>query len=617
MADFVLSDERREQALYRQRLLIAAVLGALMTSALVGRYFWLQVVQHERYVAHSDQNRIHTRPLAPARGLIYAADGQLLAENRPSLTVFVIPEHTRDLERTLARLRERLELREDEIRRFRKLVSQSPHFARLPLRSGLEFADLARLAVDRHVLPGVEVAAQLRRHYPHGELFSHALGYVGAIAPAERRALPKARRRATFSVGKVGIERAYEKPLRGRIGYENVEVDAWGRVQRLVERRSAVNGRDLRLHLDVGLQRAARDAMGEWSGAVVALEPATGAVLAMLSLPDFDPNRFVAGFDASSYRRLLDDSERPLFNRASRGQYAPASTFKPIVALAALESGQMDPDAQIADSGRYQIGDHVYYDWLDKGHGHVDMHRAIVESCDTYFYDLASRIGLPLIVEMARGFGFGAPSGLDLPLEASGLLPTRDWKARHIGERWYDGDTLNLSIGQGYLLATPVQMALLAATMATRGERPTPRLVAGVGERELPLARPAFLHASSDSWERMLLAMEGVVHEWRGTASGIGEDVDYRIVSKTGTVQLVSLRRDTEGLALDTDERPRHLRDHAIFIGYAGEYDAAPQIALAVVIEHGRHGGRVAAPIARRIFDAHLRGRMVAEVRLP
>ncbi len=603
-----LPDERTEQRIYMWRWRVMAGLISLIAILLIGRYTQLQVVEHGYYRAQSDRNRIHVRQVPPVRGLIYDREGGLIADSRPILTLVVVPEQVPDLAAALETLQDLIGIRESEIGLFRHLLEQRPSFAELPLHTGLSEEDMARLAVEQHRMPGIDVRARLLRRYSQGERFAHVVGHMGAITAAERRRLNRANYSGTYYIGKVGLEHAYESVLHGKPGYEQVEVNAWGRVLRVLKHQPMVSGLDLHLHLDSHVQLAAMAALDGRRGAVVALNPKDGGIIAAVSSPGFDPDQFIVGMDVEQFGVLQNSPDKPLFNRALQGLYAPASTFKPIVALAGLYYEAIAPEHRIWDQGHYVLGGRRYRDWLDGGHGWVDLHRSLVESCDTYYYLLSESLGVSRIASFASHFGFGAVTGVDLRGEAAGILPTRTWKSRRYGEPWYVGDTLNLGIGQGYMLVTPMQMAVMAAMLATRGRPVVPRFVRGVGDDFLlpPPPPPSLLEVPSEHWDALQNALEDVVHSPSGTARSIAAGLSYRMAGKTGTVQVIGLREEEEGSEADA-RRPilqKELHDHAVFIGYAPAND--PRLAVAVVVENGGHGGRVAAPVARRIFDAWL-----------
>jgi len=596
-----------EQRLFRLR--VAAALGAVGATMLVllFRLFQLQVLDHAHYSTWSQENRIAVVPVAPPRGLIRDRTGIVLAENRPTFTLELVPEAVGDLERTLRDLKALVGVSERDEASFRRILSRSPPFRSVPLRAGLEEDEVARLAVNRHRLPGVEVHARLTRHYPFGPLAAHVVGYVGRIDESDEARIDRRHYAATTHVGKVGVERSYERPLHGLPGHERVEVDAHGRVVRNLGHEDPVPGADLYLTLDLPLQAVAERAIGEATGAVVALDPRSGAIRAMASRPSFDPNPFVAGLEPDAYQALVDSAERPLFNRALAGQYPPASTIKPFLALAALDSGAEIVHRSIWDPGYFEFGGRRYRNWKRGGHGFVDLAGAIAQSCDTYFYQLALELGIERMHEYLTRFGFGARTGVDLIGEAEGLVPSPAWKRAARGEPWSPGETVITGIGQGYLLSTPLQLAAATAAVAMRGVRFAPRIVGRVvaGSRDESLVAPQPLSPvelrHEDAWATVTSAMAEVVHGAAGTARRIGESAPVRIAGKTGTAQVRALER-TEGEPPAASDR--RLVDHALFVAFAPAED--PMIAVAVVVEHGGSGSGAAAPIARQVIDAHL-----------
>ncbi len=581
-----------------RRVLVAVLAVFLLTGLVAARAWFLQVEDHRHFSTLSEQNRIRLMPVAPTRGLIFDRNGEVLAENRPSYQLVVTPEEVEDMASTLARLRELITISETDLKRFEKTLRHKKPFDAVPLKFNLTDAEVARFAANRPRFTGVEVSARLLRHYPHGGHGVHALGYVGRINERELARVDAVNYRATTHIGKVGIERYYEKRLHGQVGYRKVEVDAQGRVLRELDRKPAVPGEDIQLTLDLGLQRLAEQALGDYDGSVVALDPRTGEVLAFVSMPTFDPNPFVSGISREDYLALVSARGRPMFNRALSGQYPPGSTIKPFMALAGLEYGLVDPDEEFFAGPYYQLpnNDHRYRDWKKYGHGWVDLDKAIAQSCDVYFYDLAHRMGIDRMHAFLGRFGLGRKTGIDLPGEVSGLLPSRDWKRRTRNLPWYPGETLIAGIGQGYMLATPLQMAAATAVLANRGEPVRPRLLAEAVPAEE--GTPAIELRRESLWGEAVEAMENVVHASYGTARRIAEGMDYHMAGKTGTAQVFGLGQDEE---YDEEAIAERLRDHALFVGFAPVDD--PRIAVAVVVENGGSGSSVAAPIAREVID--------------
>ena len=593
-------------------LIVAGVAGAGLL-ALFLRVAYLQVLQHERYATLAHENRIRTRPLPPVRGHVRDRNGVVLARNYSVFALEVVPEETGGVNRTLNRLREILTIDEVEEEKFRQQMQRSGGFESIPLKTRLDEREVALFSVNRHRFNGVAIHARFVREYPFGAALAHVVGYVGRINPEEQRRLAgDPGYRASRYIGKTGIELSWERELHGHAGVEQAEVDAHGRTVRVIDSTSAVAGADVYLGLDVNLQLEAHAALSGHTGAIVAIDPRDGAVLALASAPAFDPNRLVAGIDARSYAKLSGAPGRPMFNRALHGQYPPGSVAKIFLAFAGLDQALDLTAGKILCSGRYRAagGAYEYRDWKKGGHGHIGLERSIAESCDIYFYELATELGITRIHRYLTDFGFGQPTGVDLPREAPGLVPSREWKLATLGRSWSAGETVITGIGQGYLLATPLQIAAATAAVAARGLRFRPRAVIrvrGNGKAEnLPAeSLPPVAARRSGQWARVLAGMQAVVHGRRGTARRIGQDLGYRMAGKTGTAQVVHQPDRTS--PDDLDSIPWERRDHALFAAFAPVED--PRIAVAVVIEHGGSGSRTAAPIARTIIDYHLRGR--------
>lgn len=602
-------DHVRDSDLFNRRSIIAAVLVMLLLLGLLGRLFYLQVTGHEHFATQSQANRVNIAPISPTRGLIYDRNGVLLAENVPTYSLEVVPEQVENLADTLEGLDALLDLTDEEVERFREEVRRSRSFQSVPLRSRLSDEEVARFAINRHEFPGVDIEARLARHYPQGELTAHTVGYMGRIDRQELQRLDSSVYRGTSHIGKVGVERSYEAVLHGRAGHQQVETNAQGRILRVLERNSPEPGRDLHLSIDVDLTRVAHEAFGDEYGALVALEPDSGEVLALASVPSYDPNVFIRGIDDTTLSLFQDSRERPLFNRAISGRYPPGSVTKPMVALAGIEQEHFRPDETIQCTGYYEPefeDQRVYRDWKRGGHGPTDMHKAVAESCDIYFYELAYRMGIDELAPVLRDFGFGSRTGIDLIGERAGLVPDRDWKQQSHNVRWFPGETLITGIGQGYVLSTPLQMAVSTAALANGGQRIPPRVVREVeGDEEdgvgRPEALPESLDLDPDLLDKVVDSMVEVVHGRQGTARSVGWRINYRMAGKTGTAQVFALGEDRE---YDPDELEWHLHDHALFVGFAPADD--PEIVVAVIAEHGGGGGAVAAPIAEEVITHYL-----------
>jgi penicillin-binding protein 2 len=604
-----LKDSHREIRIFSARTVTAVSLVLGLLGVILARYYSLQVTEYETYRTQSDRNRVQLQPLPPKRGLIFDRNGVLLADNRPSYILSIVREQVEDLDATLAELQTLVPISENDLENFHKKLKRRRLYDAVPLRFRLTEKERARLAVNRYRLPGVVVDAQLLRHYPHGELFSHALGYVGRINEREALELDESDYRGTFHVGKVGVEKYYEDILHGDVGYQNVESNAHGRVLRVLERHDPSPGADLTLHLDIRVQRAAYEAMGDRRGAVVAIDPLTGGVLALVSTPGFDTNLFVNGISSTDYSALRDSPDVPLFNRAVQGQYPPGSTVKPIMGMAGLESGLVTPETTVPDPGWYRLpGDsRRYRDWIlrIRGTGHaplVDLKMAIAESCDVYFYDLARRLTIDRMHDYLEPYGMGNRTGIDTTNERRGVLPSTRWKREAMAQAWYPGETLSAGIGQGYVLTTPLQLAVATTVLASRGERRVPRFLMAVdGEQvEAPVLEP--LVASDANWDAVHGGMLEVVHGERGTAKQLAKGIQYRMAGKTGTAQVIGIAQNAVYNEEEVAERHRH---HGLFIAFAPQ--EAPTIAVAIIVENGG-GSSAASPIARKVIDTWLLG---------
>ena len=606
---FQLKDSHRESRINSARTIAAILIVIGLLGVVVGRYYSLQITDYEVYRTQSERNRVQLQPLPPKRGLIYDRNGVLLADNRPSYMLSVVREQVPDLDATLAELAELLPISAGDLENFHKKLRHRRPYEAVPLRFRLTPEERARLAVNRYRLPGVVVDAQLLRYYPHGELFSHAIGYVGRINEQETTELDESNYRGTFHVGKVGVEKFYEDILHGAVGYQNVETNAHGRVLRVLEQFDPRPGSDLVLNLDIRIQRAAFDALGGRRGAVVAIDPRTGGVLALVSTPGFDTNLFVNGISSTDYSALRDSLDVPLFNRAIQGQYPPGSTIKPFMAMAGLESGLVTPESTVPDPGWYSLpGDsHKYRDWIlrIRGTGHaarVDMNMAIAESCDVYFYDLARRLTIDRMYEYLSPFGFGERTEVDTTNERRGVLPSIHWKRDAMGQPWYPGETISAGIGQGYMLASPMQLAVATSIMASKGLRRVPRLVQSIDG--VPVDVPALepIVAPPEYWQAVHKGMVEVVHGQRGTAKALAVGLEYQMAGKTGTAQVIGIAQGAVYNEADVSERHRH---HGLFIAFAPAQE--PTIAVAIIVENGG-GSSAAYPIARQVIDTWLFG---------
>ncbi|NIB41818.1 penicillin-binding protein 2 [Pseudomaricurvus alkylphenolicus] len=602
-----LKDHYQEARIFSHRLVVAALAIVGLMGVLIARLYNLQVIDYQDYATQSDRNRVQVQPLPPTRGLIFDRHGSLLADNRPSYTLTVIMEQVNDLDATLALLQRLAGVRDEELERFHKRLTQRRRpFEPVPLSYRLSEEEIARVAVNEYRLPGVEVSAQLVRDYPLNELFAHTVGYVGRINERELSTFDEETDRrysGTDSIGKIGLERQYESQMLGEVGYQYVETNARGRVLRVLESVAPKPGQNLQLFLDAEVQREAVAALGERRGAVVAIEVDTGGVLAMASTPSYDPNLFVTGISYKDYKRLNESLDLPLFNRTIQGQYPPGSTVKPMLGLGGLHHRVVDMRYKVRDPGYYQLEgeERQYRDWKRRGHGHrVDLMQAITESCDTYYYDMAYRMGIDLMHEFGVQFALGDRTGIDIPSERKGIWPSREWKRGARGLAWYPGDSLNVGIGQGAALATPLQLAAMTATLASRGRQLQPRLVRRMGELETPMNVSEVEPVSQQHWDNIHAAMENVVHGTRGTAKSISRNLKYRIAGKTGTAQVVGI---AQGEEYDSEALIERQRDHALFVAFAPLEQ--PKIAVAVIVENGEKSSK-AAKVARRVMDKYL-----------
>lgn len=612
MPQSTIKDHQYESYLFNNRAMVAAILVVLAMAALLIRLAHLQITSHDHFSTLSQDNRVKLEPLPPTRGLIYDADEVLLAENLPAYSLEIIPEKVDDIETTIEQLGNYIPISDNDLRRFNRLRKQRRRFDGVPIRVQLNDEELARFSVNSHRFPGAGVRATLLRQYPLGEHTAHVLGYVGRINEQELQRIDASRYSGTSHIGKNGVEKAYEDLLHGRVGMQQVEVNAKGRVLRVLESQPPIPGHDLHLFLNMRLQEEAARALGDHNGAVVAIDPRTGGVLALVSRPSFNPNEFVVGISPGNYRALQDSPDKPLYNRALRGQYPPGSTVKPFVGLNGLESGHIGYTETKYCPGFYRLPGHKhkYRDWKKWGHGQMGMDDAIIQSCDVYFYDLARTLGVDEMHRFLSQFGFGERTGIDLTGELGGLLPSREWKRKRRREPWYPGETLIMGIGQGYFLTTPVQLASATATLAARGRYIQPRVVRAIqgpatdGELQPtePTARQIPI-GSEQNWDDIVHSMIEVIEGRRGTARRIASKA-YRIAGKTGTAQVFTVKQDQE---YKEDEVAKKMRDHALFIAFAPVED--PRIAVAVIVENGGHGGSVAAPIAKRVMDQYLLGR--------
>lgn len=604
-----LRDHLHELRQFRIRLTISAIGIFLLFCLLFGRFVYLQVLRSEHYNTLAEANRIAIMPLVPNRGLIFDRNGEILAQNFTAYTLEIIPDQVADLEAAIDELATLIEITPEDRRRFNKLRRESTRFKSLPIRSRLTDIEVARFAENRYRFPGMDIRARLLRHYPKGEWVSHVIGYIGRINDKDLEQLEANQQlenyRGSLHIGRTGIEKSYESALHGVTGFEQVETDAVGRPVRTLSRVPPVAGSDLTLTLDIGLQQAAIEAFGEFRGALVAMDPSNGEILAFVSKPGFDPNLFVDGIDHYNWRLLNESKDRPLNNRALRGVYPPGSTFKPFMALAGLELGKRTPHYAINDPGFFSLpgSTHRFRDWKPGGHGRVDMHKSLVVSCDTYYYMLSHDLGISNIHTFIAQFGFGNKTGVDIPGEMSGLLPSPEWKKERFNQPWFPGDTISVGIGQGFNLATPLQLTFATMLLANNGKAFRPHFVKLQANHQQDLIKNDFaeemyrLNLKQEHLDHIKQALVDVTRPG-GTAARAGADAAYTFAGKTGTSQVINIKQGERYIASKIDERHR---DHALFTAYAPAEH--PQIVLTVLVENGGSGGATAAPIARKILD--------------
>ena len=607
MNEEAFSDPARERQIFVGRVLLASLLMLAFTAILIARYFDLQINQHQDFVTQSDNNRVHMRPNPPARGVIYDRNGEMLADNQSVSNLTIIRERSNDLEKLIENIGTLVPLSESDVTRFYKRLKRRRPFEQTPIKFNLSEEEQAILAVNEHRLDGVKVSARLSRFYPKRDLFAHVVGYVGRINEREISLIDPIQYSGTDSIGKVGLEKFYENSLLGSVGSEHVETNARGRVMRVLNKVDPDSGSDLVLHVDSNLQQIAFDAFAGERGALVAMDVKTGGVLAMVSAPSYDANLFVSGISQKNYSELLNSADNPMFNRAIQGQYPPGSTVKPLFGLIALDNKTVSPSTRIEDPGFFFM-EGIERPWRDHnsergGHGKgVDLAKAIIESCDVFFYKMGIKTGINILSSNSSAFGLGAKTGIDLPGEATGIMPSRTWKKESRNASWFNGDTINMSIGQGFMLSTPLQLAVMTARIASKGKIIEPRLVKSVGGIDLvPAKTKQIKEIDPKYWDYIHDSMKGVVHSVRGTATSINRGLTYTMAGKTGTAQVVSISADED---YDKSKLNKRQWDHALFIAFAPFDD--PQIAVGLIVENGEHGSSAAAPIARSVIDAYL-----------
>jgi penicillin-binding protein 2 len=601
-----IKDSREERFLFKKRILIIASVMGIFALLLMARLFYLQIVEHKIYTTMARQNLLNLSPSEPNRGLIYDRNGVLLAENIPVFNLVVTPNRVQDLQDTLAGLQKVINISDDDLQQFNRQLRLHRRFQPVLLRTRLTEQELDRFSVEQYHFPGVGVQVEMIRHYPLGAAFASVIGYVGRINEKELATLDPSNYSATNFVGKTGIEKQYESTLHGTVGYREEETDASGQVVRVMKNTPPIAGSNLYLTLDSRLQAAALQTLDKQQGAIVALDPRNGEVLAFVSAPSFDPNLFVAGISQKDYDTLQNADDHPLYNRALQGRFPPGSTVKPVLGIEGLISGVITPEFTISDPGWFRLRNstHIYHDDVRTGHGIVNIAKAIPVSSDTFFFTLADKMGIQRIDDILQRFGYGERTGIDLPNEASGLVPSPAWKEKKLHTAWYPGDTVITGIGQGYLLVTPLQLAHIAATLAMRGQPWQPHVVlrtqsiGSAAQTTTPISLPK-IQISDNVWQIILTGMRNVVADPIGTAYRYFRDVSYTLAGKTGTAQVFSLKknqRDKDNLL------PVNLRDNSLFIAFAPADN--PQIAIAVMVQHST---TPAAQIAREVLDYYFK----------
>jgi penicillin-binding protein 2 len=612
---FEVKNHSLEQYQYSLRLSVATGFILLCFVVLLGRFFYLQLWKYDYFQTLAENNRVSLVPIVPNRGLILDRNGVTLAHNFFVYTLEITPSKAGDVEETINKISQFIEVSAEDRKRFKKLRQESHSFESVPIRTHLNEVEAAKFAANRYQFPGVEIRSRLFRHYPLGNLGVHMIGYIGRINEADVKALEKSEDISNYKgsdhIGKGGIEQYYERELHGITGFQQVEIDADGQAVRVLSSTPPVPGDNLVLSIDSKMQDIAEKAFENHRGAMVAINPKNGEILSYVSMPTFDPNLFVDGIDADTWKALNGSLDKPLINRPIRGIYPPGSTFKPFVAMAGLQDGRRHPPFSIGDPGFYTLAGsaHQYRDWKPGGHGQVDMQRAITVSCDTFFYGLALEMGIDKLTSFVSHFGFGKKTGVDLVGEIGGLLPTPEWKWRRWKQRWYPGETVIVGIGQGYTLVTPMQLAQATAVLANNGVAMQPHLVSRIQKQNgaenhlMPITKLDEIPLDQRSIDIVRAGMVDVTKPG-GTAASVGAGASYNIAAKTGTAQVVGIKQGAKYNAGSIDERHR---DHALFIAYAPAED--PKIAVAVIVENGGHGGSAAGPIARKVMDYYLLGK--------
>jgi penicillin-binding protein 2 len=602
-----LKDPQREINLFVRRLVLAAIFVLACSAVLIGRLFYLQIAQHDLYTTLSLQNQFELIPIEPNRGLIYDRNGVLIAENIPIFSLDLIPNHIKNVNAIITSLQGIINITPEDIRAFRKAIGQHRPFELIPLKMKLTEEEVAKFYLNQYRFPGATISARLLRNYPFGDTLSSVLGYVGRISDQDLKTIDTTNYSASNYIGKTGAEKTFESELHGTVGYQQVEMDASGHIVRTLKRIAPTSGDNLYLSIDSSLQIAAEQALGDNDGTVIAIQPRTGEVLAMVSKPSYDPNPFVRGITVDEFKALQTNPDRPLYNRAIRGQFPIGSTIKPYMALEGLASGAIDTNYTISDPGWFKLPNsaHIYHDWVKHGHGRVNVLKAIIVSCDTFFYGVAVKVGIDGIDKILDDFGFGEKTGVDPSEEMPGLVPSPAWKRKKFGVPWFPGDTVVAGIGQGYILATPLQMVQGVATIANRGNHYKLTLLHQVEKPDntVLLQQPApgypVVFPNQQIWDTVINGMIGVIKSIDPSGTGghvFGRDAPYSVAAKTGTVQVFR----SGGDKIDQSTLPKKLRNHSMFIAFAPVEN--PQIAIAVMVEHGTNAGVV----ARKVMDFYL-----------
>ncbi|WP_022950267.1 penicillin-binding protein 2 [Leucothrix mucor] len=605
----ILKDEKEEHLLFRSRAIVAACVVVMLLSAISVRLFYLQVSQHEHLTELAQENYQKRIPIPPVRGQIYDRNGVVLADNKIEYVLEVVRDKATELDENIGLLQKLIPITAKDIHKFKQQLRVNSRFQPVVLRSALTPEEISIFSVNRYRFPGFAVNIRTERVYPLGSVASHVIGYVGRIDTRDLERLGKNEYKGSTHIGKTGIEKFYESRLHGKAGFKQVEMDAHSEPQRTLEEQSPISGEDLFLSIDLELQTKAETLLQGKRGAIVALDPRNGEILAMVSVPMFDSNLFVNGISYKDYNALRDDPGRPLFNRALQGAYPPGSTIKPITGLAGLEAGVVNEKRTVYGRGFFQIPGtkHRYRCWKKTGHGHISLNRAIYQSCDVYFYDLAYRMGIDRFSVAMREFGFGQKTGIDLPHERSGLIPTPEWKKKRYKTSWYPGDTVNIGIGQGYWTASPLQLAHATGAVAMRGQRVMPHVLKSVRtSRDLPEKvvvpkRLPSIKATDAHWDAVIQGMVNVVHGPMGTARRSGAGAKYRFAGKTGTAQVFGIAQNK---TYNASKLAKKLHDHSLFVAFAPLEN--PRIALSIIVENGGGGSAVAAPMARELLDTYL-----------